>query len=98
MIKSGFPEKFITKKLPDDWIPHPNPRMRTPETQAKWERIEKERIEKERREGKNSTATPEVVKNDTEAPPLMTYEKYKLPTWDHYERPPITESYYELPL
>ena len=43
LIKHKVPEKFISKKLPPDWIPNENPALRTPESQKKWEQMEKER-------------------------------------------------------
>ena len=48
MIVNKMPEKYIGKPLPPDWIPNKDPRNRTPETQAKWEKMEKERLEEEK--------------------------------------------------
>ena len=36
IINLKISEVFIDKPLPADWVPHPNPKWRTLETELKW--------------------------------------------------------------
>ena len=46
LIKNRHAEIWIKKPLPDDWVPNPVKAFRTPETQAKAERIYKKKMDK----------------------------------------------------
>ena len=62
LIRNHFPEKYISNPLPPDWIPNKYPGNRTPETQKKWEEMEKKRLEREKEEAAKTINKPDPEK------------------------------------